>query len=109
MKELSLPRSRRLSVSTAKAPLMKYMRQSGIASNVIVIGSGVGVNVAVNKKHRNTAVRQGFRIDLPDTTPSRLRATKNNGNTKAIPNIKSISKRNLGTHRNELNCLNYLE
>ena len=67
------------------------MRQRGIASNVIVIGSGVGVNVAVNKKQRKTAVRHGLSIDLPDNTPSKLSATKNNGKTNAMPNIKRMS------------------
>ena len=59
-----------------------------MASRVIVIGSGVGVKIAVNKKQRKTAVRQGFNIALPDKTPNRLSATKNNGKTKAIPKIK---------------------
>ena len=52
------------------------MRHKGIASNVMVIGSGVGVNAAVKTKQRKTAVRQGFRIDLPDNTPSKFNATK---------------------------------
>ena len=35
----------------------------------------------------NTAVRQGLRMDLPDKSPSRFKATKNSGRTKAIPKI----------------------
>jgi hypothetical protein len=64
------------------------MRHKGIASNVIVIGSGVGVNAAVKTKQRKTAVRQGLRIDLPDNNPSKFRATRNSGRTKAIPKIR---------------------
>ena len=59
-----------------------------MARSVIVIGSGVGVKVAVNRKHRNIARRHGFKIALPEITPNKLSATKNNGNTKAMPKIK---------------------
>ena len=49
------------------------MRHKGIASNVIVIGSGVGVNAAVKTKQRKTAVRQGFRIDCQIIIPANLK------------------------------------
>jgi hypothetical protein len=52
-----------------------------------VIGSGVGVKVAVKRKQRNTAILHGFRIDLPDITPRRFKATRKRGSTKANPNI----------------------
>ena len=41
---------RLLSTRSAKMPLTKYNKQRGIASNVIVTGSGVGVKDAVNTK-----------------------------------------------------------
>ena len=80
------------------------MRHKGIASNVIVIGSGVGVNAAVNTKQRKTAVRQGFRIDLPDNTPSKFNATKKSGKTKAIPKM-SIKRKTKSKYSSNLTRL----
>ena len=77
------------------------MRHKGIASNVMVIGSGVGVNAAVKTKQRKTAVRQGFRIDLPDNTPSKFNATKKSGKTKAIPKI-SIKRKTKSKYSSNL-------
>ena len=43
---------------------------------------------AVKTKHKNTARRHGLRIALPDKTPNKLSATRNNGKINAIPNIR---------------------
>lgn len=65
-----------------------------MANTVIVIGSGVGVNAAVKRNTKKTANLHGFKIDLPETNPSKFSSNKNKGRTKAIPNkrINRITK-----------------
>jgi hypothetical protein len=79
---------RLLSTINANNPAEKYIRHNGIANNVIVIGSGVGVKAAVNRKQENTAIRQGRRIDLPESIPNKFKATKKSGRIKANPKIR---------------------
>ena len=53
-----------------------------------MIGSGVGVNAAVNRNIRNTAKRQGLSNERPLTRPNMFKESRNNGRTKAIPKSK---------------------
>jgi len=77
--------SRRLSTNNAIPPAMKYNAISGIASNIIVNGSAVGVNAAVKRTMEKTQARQGFKIVSPRKKPMRLKVTKKTGSSNASP------------------------
>ena len=59
--------------------------QIGIASKVIVTGSGVGVNAAVKRNIAKIANRQGLRIAAPDRKPTKFSSKRKTGRTKAMP------------------------
>ena len=69
-------------------PAAKYRIQSGMASTVIVMGSGVGVNAAVKRNIKKTAIRQGLSNDRPLIKPRIFNESKSSGRTKATPNSR---------------------
>ncbi len=46
------------------------------------------MKAAVKRKHENTAMRHGRRMDFPESTPNKFKATKKSGRMNANPNIK---------------------
>ena len=70
-----------------------------MANTVIVIGSGVGVNAAVKRNTKKTANLHGFKIDLPETNPSKFSSNKIREEQKRFRIKELIASQNQGIHQ----------